>query len=168
MGAINTILQTAIDAIEEVGKKDDYWNDGYHFKADTMTRSVEEGIVVDSTIRETTFGEATSNPKTYKSIKLVHWKYYIVDEKGTRGETIDFGSSSCYLENTFSTAKEAFEVKEKLIEDYREKLRSEITDVESLFRFPLNHCVIGNEYTDWYARAVYEEYIEKYKKGELK
>ena len=42
MGAINTLLQTAIDAIEEVGKKDDYWNDGYHFKADTMTRSVDD------------------------------------------------------------------------------------------------------------------------------
>lgn len=42
MGAINTILQTAIDAIEEIGKKDDYWNDGYHFKADTMTRSVDD------------------------------------------------------------------------------------------------------------------------------
>lgn len=42
MGAINTLLQTAIDAIEEVGKKDDYWNDGYHFKADTNTRSVDD------------------------------------------------------------------------------------------------------------------------------
>lgn len=42
MGAINTILQTAIDAIEEVGKKDSYWNDGYHFKADTTTRSVDD------------------------------------------------------------------------------------------------------------------------------
>lgn len=42
MGAINTILQTAIDAIEEVGKKDDYWNDGYRFKTDTTTRSVDD------------------------------------------------------------------------------------------------------------------------------
>lgn len=138
------------------------------FAFQTMHDPVAEGIVVDSTIRETTFGGATANPKTCKSIKLVHWKYYITDENGIRGESIDFGSSGCYLENTFSTAKEAFEAKNKLIEEHREKLRSEITDVESLFRFPLNHCVIGNEYTDWYARAVYEEYIEKYKKGELK
>lgn len=42
MGAINTLLQTTIDAIDEVGKKDSYWNDGYHFKADTMTRSVDD------------------------------------------------------------------------------------------------------------------------------
>ena len=138
------------------------------FAFHTIHDPIVEGTVKDPTIRETTFGGATSNPKTYKSIKSVDWKYYIADENGIRSETAGFRSSGCYLENTFSTAKEAFEVKEKLIEDYREKLRSEITDVESLFRFPLNHCVIGNEYTDWYARAVYEEYIEKYKKGELK
>lgn len=138
------------------------------FAFQSMHDPIVEGIVEDPTIRETTFGGATSNPKTYKSIKSVHWKFYITDMYGTRSETADFGCVGCYLENAFSTAKEAFEVKEKLVESYREKLRSEITDVESLFRFPLNHCVIGNEHTDWYARAVYEEYIEKYKKGELK
>lgn len=45
MGAINTILQTATDAIEEVGKKDDYFNDGYHFKVDPSTRSVDDVII---------------------------------------------------------------------------------------------------------------------------
>lgn len=39
MGALNILLRSAIDAIEEVGKGDDYQNDGYHFKADTTTRS---------------------------------------------------------------------------------------------------------------------------------
>lgn len=42
MGAINTALQAAIDAIEEIGKKDDFFNDGYHFKADYNTRSVDD------------------------------------------------------------------------------------------------------------------------------
>lgn len=42
MGAINTALRAAIDAIEEVGKKDSYFNDGYHFKADYNTRSVDD------------------------------------------------------------------------------------------------------------------------------
>lgn len=42
MGAINTALQAAIDAIEEIGKKDSYFNDGYHFKADYNTRSVDD------------------------------------------------------------------------------------------------------------------------------
>lgn len=42
MGALNILLRSAIDAIEEVGKGDDYQNDGYHFKADTTTRSVDD------------------------------------------------------------------------------------------------------------------------------
>ncbi len=42
MGAINTALQAAIDAIEEIGKKDSYFNDGYHFKADYNTRSMDD------------------------------------------------------------------------------------------------------------------------------
>jgi len=39
MGAINTLLQTSIDAIEEIGKNQ---NDDYHFKADTNTRAVDD------------------------------------------------------------------------------------------------------------------------------
>lgn len=42
MGALNILLQSAIDAIEEVGKGNDYQNDEYHFKADTTTRSVDD------------------------------------------------------------------------------------------------------------------------------
>ena len=42
MGALNILLRTAIDAIDEIGKKDDYQNDGYHFRADTTTRSVDD------------------------------------------------------------------------------------------------------------------------------
>lgn len=42
MGAINTALEAAIEAIEELGKKDSFFNDGYHFKADYNTRSVDD------------------------------------------------------------------------------------------------------------------------------
>lgn len=42
MGVLNILLRSAIDAIEEVGKGNDYQNDGYHFKADTTTRSVDD------------------------------------------------------------------------------------------------------------------------------
>lgn len=42
MGAISTALRTAIDAIEELGEKDSFFNDGYHFKADYNTRSVDD------------------------------------------------------------------------------------------------------------------------------
>lgn len=134
----------------------------------SMYDPVKEGVVEDPTIRETIVGGATSNPKTYKSIKFVYWKYHIADRNGTRGEAIDFGRSGCFLEKAFSTAKEAFEAKNKLIEEHREKLRSEITDIISLLNFPLNHEVRCGEYCDWYAKEVYEDYIEKYKKGELK
>ena len=42
MGAISSALQAAIDAIDELGEKDDFFNDGYHFKSDPNTRSVDD------------------------------------------------------------------------------------------------------------------------------
>jgi hypothetical protein len=42
MGAISSALQAAIDEIDELGKKDDFYNDGYHFKSDPNTRSVDD------------------------------------------------------------------------------------------------------------------------------
>lgn len=45
MGAINLMLTAAIDAINELGKKGDFENDGYHFEADTNTRSVDDIII---------------------------------------------------------------------------------------------------------------------------
>lgn len=42
MGAISTALRAAIDAIEELGEKDSFFNDGYHFKPDYNTRSVDD------------------------------------------------------------------------------------------------------------------------------
>ena len=35
MSAINLMLNAATDAINELGKSDDFENDGYHFKVDT-------------------------------------------------------------------------------------------------------------------------------------
>lgn len=42
MGAINSALQTAIDAINELGEKGSFFNDGYHFKSDPNTRSIDD------------------------------------------------------------------------------------------------------------------------------
>lgn len=42
MGAINLMLTAAIDAINELGKKSDFENDGYHFEADPNTRSADD------------------------------------------------------------------------------------------------------------------------------
>ena len=45
MGAINLILNTATDAVEEVGRKDSFYNDGYHFKVNPNTRPVDDVVI---------------------------------------------------------------------------------------------------------------------------
>lgn len=127
---------------------------------------MEEGVVQDPEIKNVVIGSATSNPYNIPVISKINWKYYV----GSDGERTreDYGTSGAKLENCFLTAKEAWEEKDRRIEEHKENLRKEITDVESLLKFPLNHEVRCGEYCDWYARAIYEEYIEKYKKGELK
>lgn len=42
MGAINLMMEAAINAINELGADIDVVNDGYHFKADPDTRSVDD------------------------------------------------------------------------------------------------------------------------------
>lgn len=120
---------------------------------------VIRGKVKDSTIRDACI-------KNIKVISKVNWEANINSE-GKEVRTIG-GTSGVRLDKAFLTAKEANDAQEAEVEKHKEELRSEITDVESLLKFPLNHCLIGDEYTDWQAKAVYEEYIEKYKKGELK
>lgn len=120
---------------------------------------VIRGKVKDSTIRDACI-------KNIKVISKVNWEANINSE-GKEVRTIG-GTSGVRLDKAFLTAKEANDAQEAEVEKHKGELRSEITDVESLLKFPLNHCLIGDEYTDWQAKAVYEEYIEKYKKGELK
>lgn len=127
----------------------------YYFK--DIWEFMEEGVVQDPEIQNTVIGVPV--------ISKIDWEYYV----GSDGERTreDYGTSSAKLENCFLTAKEAWEERDRRIEEHKEKLKEEITDLESLLKFPLNHEVRCGEYCDWYARAVYEEYIEKYKKGEL-
>ena len=101
-----------------------------------------------------------------KVVKKVDWESIIDNE----GKEIDaLGGTSCVrLDKAFLTAKEANDAQKAEVEKHKDELRKEITDVESLLKFPLKHSVSSSEYTDWQARAVYEECIEKYKKGELK
>ena len=117
------------------------------------------GKVKDSSIRDACI-------KNIKVISKVNWEANINSE-GKEVRTIG-GTSGVRLDKAFLTAKEANDAQEAEVEKHKEELRSEITDMESLLKFPLNHCLIGDEYTDWQAKAVYEEYIEKYRKGELK
>ena len=119
---------------------------------------VKRGKVKDSTVLGT--GDNT------KYIRKVDWEANI-DSEGNEVRMLG-GTSGICLDKAFLTAKEANDAQKAEVEEYKEEFRSEITDVESLLKFPLDHCLNGDEYTDWQARAVYEEYIEKYKKGELK
>lgn len=120
---------------------------------------IKRGNVKDSTILD-------AGIDNIKVISKVAWEANI-DSEGKEVRRIG-GTSGVRLDQAFLTAKEANDAQEAEVEKHKEELRSEITDVESLLKFPLDHCLNGDEYTDWQARAVYEEYIEKYKKGELK
>lgn len=42
MGALNLMMNEALDAIDELGKKSDFENDGYHFKYDPNTRGIDD------------------------------------------------------------------------------------------------------------------------------
>lgn len=120
---------------------------------------VIKGKVKDPVVSNTSFTDI-------KYIRKVDWEASI-DSEGKEVREI-VGTSGVCLDKAFLTAKEANAAQAAEVEKYKDDLRSEITDVESLLKFPLKHCLDGDEYTDWQARAVYEEYIEKYKKGELK
>ena len=120
---------------------------------------VKRGNVKDSTILD-------AGIDNIKVISKVAWEANI-DNEGKEVRRIG-GTSGVCLDKAFLTAKEANDAQKAEVEEHKEELRSEITDVESLLKFPLDHCLNGDEYTDWQARAVYEEYIEKYKKGEIK
>lgn len=120
---------------------------------------IKRGNVKDSTILD-------AGIDNIKVINKVAWEANI-DSEGKEVRRIG-GTSGVRLDQAFLTAKEANDAQEAEVEKHKEELRSEITDVESLLKFPLDHCLNGDEYTDWQARAIYEEYIEKYKKGELR
>ena len=118
---------------------------------------VIKGKVKDSSIRDM--------GNNIKFIKKVDWEMN-VDSEGKKVRTLG-GTSGVRLDKAFLTAKDANDVQKAEVEKCKSEFRKEITDIESLLRFPLEHCLNGDEYTDWQARAVYEEYIEKYKKGEI-
>ena len=120
---------------------------------------VKRGKVKDSSIRD-------AGISNIEFISKVDWEANI-DNEGNEVREIG-GTSGVQLDKAFLTAKEANDAQNAEIEKYKEELRSKITDIDSLLKFPLKYCLNGDEYTDWQARAVYEEYIEKYNKGELK
>ena len=73
---------------------------------------------------------------------------FIVKSCGTGG--VMFG-------DLYSTAQEAFAEKNREHFELVSKYCDEITDVGTLLKFALNHCLNGDEYVDDAARAAYVE-----------
>ena len=119
---------------------------------------VEKGTVEDPTIITDIFGEATDHPVEYKIIKNVHWGEHVYED-GTTASS--FGNSSALLDNVFLAAKEAYEHQNAMIEKLKE-LRGEITCLEDLLKFPLNHCLRDEDFDE-----VYEDMCQKVLSGEF-
>lgn len=126
---------------------------------------VEKGTVEDPTIITDVLGAATDHPVELKLIKDVHWDERVYED-GTTASS--FGNSHALLDNVFLTAKEAYEAQNAVIEKHKNELRDEINGLEDLLKFPLKHCLCGDEYTDEYAREVYEDVCQKILSGEIK
>lgn len=125
---------------------------------------VEKGTVKDPTIITDVLGTTTDHSTEVKLIKNVHWDERVYKDGST---TSSFGNSATLLDNVFLTAKEAYESQNAMIEKHKEELRDEITGLEDLLKFPLNHCLCGENYNE-YAKEVYEDVCQKILSGEIK
>lgn len=65
MGAINLMMDAAIDAINDLGAGADSANDGYHFKADYSTRSADD-ITIKAGENEFVLAVVWKNLKGYE------------------------------------------------------------------------------------------------------
>lgn len=79
----------------------------------------------------------------------------IVDENGNA--TYSFpGTCGGRWENLYPTAADAYAGKEKKLQDKTAQYEKEITDIESLIQFALNHPLCAEEYTDHAAIEAYK------------
>ena len=124
--------------------------------------AVEKGTIEDPTI--ITKGAATDNTTELKLIKDVHWDEFVYED-GTMSSS--FGNSAALLDNVFLTVKEAYESQNAIIEKHKKELQDEITGLEDLLKFPLKHCLCGENYNK-YAKEVYEDVCQKILNGEIK
>lgn len=68
-----------------------------------------------------------------------------------------FGGNFAITEDcVFSTRKEALDAAEKEKQTIIENYKQEIKDLNDLIRFPLKHCLYGDEYTDENAVCAYK------------
>lgn len=83
----------------------------------------------------------------------------IVDENGNA--TYSFpGTCGGRWENLYPTANDAYAERKKKLQDKIAQYEKEITDVESLVKFALNHPLCAEEYTDYAAIEAYKRRSE--------
>jgi hypothetical protein len=80
---------------------------------------------------------------------------YTVDKEGNQVDRC-VGSSGAAWDNLYATAAEAYDAQAAENKAAYDKYCSEIKSVEDLVRFPLEHCINGDEYTDWQAVNAYK------------
>lgn len=77
-----------------------------------------------------------------------------VDEAGNDIDTA-YGTSGARFDKIYASAKDAYTAKkqdfDKKTSEYCDKIRT----VQDLVQFPLEHCLCGEEYTDYPAIAAY-------------
>lgn len=81
----------------------------------------------------------------------------------SEGKTISnaYGTSTRYVENLYPSAASAYSVYfEKSIKQKRQYIEK-IKTVRDLVDFPLNHCLCGDEYTDYDAKAAYKQRVKE-------
>ena len=109
--------------------------------------------------------------KEGQEVYTIDWYSYSI--RKAKIVSVDYREESIYvkfeyventvsIENIFVTEKEARDAKNKKIENTKNEYRKQINSVEDLVVFLFNHCINGDEYTDYEAREVAIEKAKEY------
>lgn len=91
--------------------------------------------------------------EVYDDSVSIHCECYVDPEGNFKSKS--YGTCGARFGKLYSTAQEAFAEKNRKHLEIISKYSNEIKDVPSLLKFALEHCVTGEEYTDYEAREVY-------------
>ena len=94
------------------------------------------------------------------SVKEIYKDHVIVRDESTvseKGEEICHcpGEIYCWEDQLYTSADAVYEQQLKNQQDKINKYCNQIKTVEDLVEFPIDHCLIGEEYTDYEARQAY-------------
>lgn len=82
------------------------------------------------------------------------------DKDGNQTESF-LGTFGVSTEDVFSSAADAYDAIRKKHDELVQKYCDEIKTVEDLVNFPLEHCLIGEEYTEYEAVDAYKIMVQK-------